>query len=91
MKIATLNINSINARLPNLLQWLQQNQPDILLADEPTGNLDKASAQEIIQLLLDLNKAGHTIILVTHDEQFARLCPRKITLSDGQIVADMRR
>ena len=67
------------------------NQPDILLADEPTGNLDKASAQEIIQLLLDLNKAGHTIILVTHDEQFARLCPRKITLSDGQIVSDMRR
>lgn len=67
------------------------NQPDILLADEPTGNLDKASAQEIIQLLLDLNKAGHTIILVTHDEQFARLCPHKITLSDGQIVADMRR
>ncbi len=67
------------------------NQPDILLADEPTGNLDKASAQEIIQLLLDINKAGHTIILVTHDEQFARLCPRKITLSDGQIVADMRR
>lgn len=67
------------------------NQPDILLADEPTGNLDKASAQEIIQLLLDLNKAGHTIILVTHDEQFARLCPRKITLSDGQIVADLHR
>lgn len=67
------------------------NQPDILLADEPTGNLDKNSAQEIIQLLLDLNKAGHTIILVTHDEQFARLCPRKITLSDGQIVADLHR
>ena len=67
------------------------NQPDILLADEPTGNLDKASAQEIIQLLLDLNKAGHTIILVTHDEQFARLCPRRITLSDGQIVSDTRR
>ena len=67
------------------------NQPDILLADEPTGNLDKASAQEIIQLRLDLNKAGHTIILVTHDEQFARLCPRKITLSDGQIVADLHR
>lgn len=67
------------------------NQPDILLADEPTGNLDKTSAQEIIQLLLDLNKAGHTIILVTHDEQFARLCPRRITLSDGQIVSDTRR
>ena len=67
------------------------NQPDILLADEPTGNLDKTSAQEIIQLLLDLNKAGHTIILVTHDEQFARLCPRRITLSDGQIVSDTHR
>lgn len=67
------------------------NQPDILLADEPTGNLDKTSAQEIIQLLLDLNKAGRTIILVTHDEQFARLCPRRITLSDGQIVSDTRR
>ncbi len=67
------------------------NQPDILLADEPTGNLDKTSAQEIIRLLLDLNKAGHTIILVTHDEQFACLCPRKITLSDGQIVSDTHR
>ena len=64
------------------------NQPSILLADEPTGNLDKASAQEIMELLLDLNRAGHTIILVTHNEGFADLCPRKITISDGRITSD---
>ena len=67
------------------------NQPSILLADEPTGNLDKTSAQEIMELLLDLNRAGNTIILVTHDEGFANLCPRKITISDGRIVSDRRR
>lgn len=64
------------------------NQPSILLADEPTGNLDKTSAQEIMDLLLDLNRAGHTIILVTHNESFADLCPQKITISDGRIVSD---
>ena len=67
------------------------NHPDILLADEPTGNLDKTSAKEIMDLLLDLNRAGNTIILVTHDEGFANLCPRKITISDGQIVSDWRK
>lgn len=64
------------------------NQPLILLADEPTGNLDKVSSQEIMDLQLDLNQAGHIIILVTHDEGFADLCPRKITISDGRIVSD---
>ena len=67
------------------------NHPDIILADEPTGNLDKTSAQEIMDLLLDLNRTGNTIILVTHDEGFADLCPRKITISDGQIVSDRRK
>lgn len=67
------------------------NHPDIILADEPTGNLDKTSAQEIMDLLLDLNRAGNTIILVTHDEGFADLCPRKITISDGQIVSDRQK
>lgn len=66
------------------------NQPDILLADEPTGNLDKTSAYEIMELLLNLNREGNTILLVTHEESFADLCPRKITLSDGQIISDMR-
>ena len=67
------------------------NHPDIILADEPTGNLDKTSAQEIMDLLLDLNRAGNTIILVTHDEGFANRCPRKITISDGQIVSDRQK
>ena len=67
------------------------NQPAILLADEPTGNLDKASAQEILNVLLKLNDEGNTILLVTHEESFAGLCPRKITLSDGQIISDVRR
>ena len=67
------------------------NQPSILLADEPTGNLDKASAQEILEVLLKLNQEGNTILLVTHEESFADLCPRKITLSDGRILSDVRR
>lgn len=67
------------------------NQPSILLADEPTGNLDKASAHEILEVLLKLNHEGNTILLVTHEESFADMCPRKITLSDGQIISDVRR
>ena len=66
------------------------NQPAIILADEPTGNLDKASAQEILELLLQLHREGNTILLVTHEESFADLCPRKITLSDGRIISDFR-
>lgn len=66
------------------------NQPSILLADEPTGNLDKASAQEVLELLLKLNHEGNTILLVTHEERFADLCPRKITLSDGRMISDVR-
>ena len=67
------------------------NHPSIILADEPTGNLDKESANEILEMLLKLNHEGNTILLVTHEESFADLCPRKITLSDGKIVSDVRR
>ena len=67
------------------------NQPAILLADEPTGNLDKAAAREILDVLLKLHDEGKTILLVTHEESFADLCPRKITLSDGRIVSDICR
>ena len=67
------------------------NHPSIILADEPTGNLDKESANEILEMLLKLNREGNTILLVTHEERFADLCPRKITLSDGRIVSDARR
>lgn len=65
--------------------------PSILLADEPTGNLDKHSADEIMELLLEIHRQGHTVLLVTHEQRYADMCPRKITLSDGRVVSDVRR
>lgn len=62
--------------------------PSILLADEPTGNLDSATSLEIMSLLDDLNAAGHTIILVTHERELAEHARRKIVLRDGNIEHD---
>lgn len=64
------------------------NHPSIILADEPTGNLDKKTADEIMQQLLEINRRGNTVLLVTHEEKYADMCPRKIVLSDGCIVSD---
>lgn len=61
------------------------NEPDILLADEPTGNLDSKTGQEIIQLFDTLNRKGKTIIMVTHDQELAQNCDRIIRLKDGRI------
>lgn len=61
------------------------NQPRILLADEPTGNLDAATGQEIMTVLADLNRAGQTIVMVTHDPQVAASAHRIVTLADGRI------
>jgi len=63
-------------------------EPSLLLADEPTGNLDSATGEEIIRLFEQLHKAGHSICLVTHEPKLAARCPRAIRLSDGLIVAD---
>jgi len=62
--------------------------PQVLLADEPTGNLDTASGEGIVELLLDLNRQGTTVIMVTHDKALARRLPRRVEVSDGRIVAD---
>ena len=62
--------------------------PSLLLADEPTGNLDSATGEEIIRLFGELNQRGHTILLVTHEPRLAARCPRAIRLSDGKVVAD---
>jgi putative ABC transport system ATP-binding protein len=63
-------------------------EPSILLADEPTGNLDSATGREILALFHELHAGGNTIILVTHEPSIAAQCPRAIRLHDGHVVAD---
>jgi putative ABC transport system ATP-binding protein len=64
------------------------NDPAILLADEPTGNLDTTSSLEIMKLLSALNDAGHTVVLITHEEEIARFAKRIVRLRDGRIASD---
>ncbi len=64
-------------------------EPKILLGDEPTGNLDSVTGEEVISLLKELNQDGMTIILVTHDSGIAESCSRIINLRDGRIVSDV--
>ena len=64
------------------------NNPSLILADEPTGNLDSRTGEEIMEIFNDLNKAGNTIVTVTHEESIARHSKRTIRLFDGEIVAD---
>ena len=61
------------------------NEPKIIFADEPTGNLDSKTGKKIIDLLFDLNKKGATLIIVTHDDDLAKLCDRQIRITDGVI------
>lgn len=63
--------------------------PSIILADEPTGNLDSKRSHEIIEILSGLNKAGKTIVLITHEEHIAEHARRRIKLIDGKIVSDV--
>lgn len=60
--------------------------PSLILADEPTGNLDSKTGREIEQLFIELNNNGKTIILVTHDEDLAKITKRKIVLQDGKVI-----
>ncbi|MBW2290867.1 MAG: ABC transporter ATP-binding protein [Deltaproteobacteria bacterium] len=62
------------------------NEPSLILADEPTGNLDSATGAEIMQILDDLHEAGNTIILVTHENHVAKHAKRRILMRDGQIL-----
>lgn len=62
--------------------------PKVLFADEPTASLDSAMSQQLMEVFLKLNKAGQTIVMVTHEEEFARLSDRIVRVKDGQIVGD---
>ncbi len=67
------------------------NDPTLLFADEPTGNLDSASGEEIMQMFTQLNKDGRTIILVTHEPEIAAFANRVLRVKDGVIVEDVRK
>ena len=62
------------------------NQPPLLLADEPTGNLDRTTGEQVLALLRELNAEGQTVIMVTHDPQAASIACRTIQILDGQII-----
>ena len=84
--------------LPNELSGGQQQRvaiaraivtdPVMILADEPTGNLDSHSTQEIMKLLVELNDTGRTVVLITHEDEVAAWAKRVITLRDGKVVSD---
>ncbi len=65
-------------------------QPSLLLCDEPTGNLDSATSEEMLALFRDLHAEGNTILIVTHDPAVAAQCPRAIQIRDGKVVDDAR-
>ncbi len=66
-------------------------KPKILFADEPTANLDTASGHSVIELFQELHKGGQTIIMVTHEEEYAKYCDRIVYLEDGKIVREILR
>jgi putative ABC transport system ATP-binding protein len=65
-------------------------EPNVILADEPTGNLDRASGKEVIQILESQNSRGMTLVLVTHDPELAHRASRKIQIEDGAVIQDTR-
>jgi putative ABC transport system ATP-binding protein len=66
------------------------NQPQVLLADEPTGNLDTKTSTDVMGVFQRLNREGITIVMVTHELDIARFCKRNLILRDGQLVSDIR-
>ncbi|OLT15194.1 ABC transporter [Pseudonocardia sp. CNS-139] len=65
-------------------------EPTMILADEPTGNLDSTSTVEIMQLLVELNATGRTVVLITHEDEVAAFAKRVVRLHDGRIASDVR-
>lgn len=96
--LARVGLGSYAASMPNKISGGQQqrvaiaralvNRPRLILADEPTGNLDSQTGEEIMALFEELNHDGITIVLVTHEEDIARHAKRKVRFFDGRIVSD---
>jgi macrolide transport system ATP-binding/permease protein len=64
------------------------NNPSLILADEPTGNLDRASGREILKFLIELHRSGRTVVVVTHDEGMLQYATQRVNLLDGKTVSD---
>lgn len=96
--LARVGLENRMGHLPNQLSGGQRQrvaiaralvgEPSIILADEPTGNLDSATTDEIMRLFDELHQQGQTLILVTHEQDIANRCKRVIRLSDGKVVSD---
>ncbi len=96
--LAQLGLSGLGAATPARMSGGQQqrvaiaralvNEPALLLADEPTGNLDSSMAAEVVEVLRQRNQAGQTIVMVTHDPTVAAAASRCLTLRDGRIVSD---
>ncbi len=100
--VSSLGLKGFEHHLPNQLSGGQQqrvaigralmNSPAIVLADEPTGNLDSKNSAEIMRLLRSSNRDLHqTLVVITHDEDVALMAPRVIAIEDGRVVSDERR
>lgn len=96
--LAQVGLKGKEHRLPSQLSGGEQgrvavaraivNRAPVLLADEPTGNLDRATGAQVLELLRDLNRSGQTVVMVTHDPQAAAYARRVVNILDGQIVGD---
>jgi putative ABC transport system ATP-binding protein len=98
--LARVGVAEQAAKLPSALSGGQQqrvaiaralaNDPPVILADEPTGNLDSATGATILELLHALNDEGSTIVVITHDRDLASRLPRRVEMLDGRIVTDTK-